>query len=309
MTHAKVLTKLLLSVLFMLTVFLLTPAGGAAQSRDRESPTVVDSLPIRGNLGTGTYYYQIPEGLVSEGSASARLNFTPPDGGGSLTANFSGRRCCEGEPTLGESTGYSHDIGLNTTFTIPGRQDLLVTIDVAVAPKQTIRFSLAMAPAGSSVLIKPPRPELTPTTPGGVCTDLGVDFYVVNNLRGFTKKISGAVRNYTTTHPFKSYERGQWLQVFDITDSTRGPVRLLQVRIPKDMAPGAMFTYGAVHTPSDGRRRRYQIKIVYGAWLVRDRSEFNDDCNPANDTTETEMISSSPREERTIEAIEPVPRP
>jgi hypothetical protein len=305
MTHANALIKLSLSVIFMLTIFLLTSAGTAAQSRDRDSPTVIASLPIRGNLGTGTYYYQIPEALITEGAASARLNFTPPDGGGSLTANFSGTRCCEGEATLGESTGYAHDIGLNTTFNIPRRQNLLVTIDVSVADKHTIRFSLAMAAAGGTVVVTPPA---EPTEPRGpVCTDLGVIGFTVIPVTSMRNKISGEVFNITTTHHYKGYARRQWVEVRDITDSETRPRIVARIFLPELIDSGRRVPFATLHDLSARRRTRYEIRLNYSHLNASDESQYNDDCNTRNNISQRQLIGPFPTEEDRPEVTEAVP--
>ena len=287
-------------------------------SRDINNPTLITSFPVTGTLGSGTYYYRIPEAMVTAGRANVVLDVTPPDGGASMTVTLSGRRCCPPEAYIGVTTGLADRLREATTFEVPGQQDLLVTVYISVGEKQTVsyRINFNMGAPTSGIVVTPPRRTGAPATPatpttatGGVCTDLGVDFYTVTNLRGTTKKVSGTVRNYTTTHPYKSSERGQWVQVFDITDSAKEPVRLLQVRIPRHMDPGAAFSYGVVHTGTTDRRTRYQVKIVYGAWLATDRSEYNDDCNTANNSTTRQMIAGTREEEGTIEALEPVPRP
>ena len=299
--------------LFALAILLSVAVIGFGQSRDINNPTRIATFPVTGTLGSGTYYYQIPEAMVTAGRANVILDFTPPDGGASMTVTLSGPRCCPPEAYIGITTGLADRMREATSFEIPGQQDLLVTVYISAGAKQTVgyRINFNLGAPTSGIVVTPPRRTATPAipTPDRVCTDLGVDFYTVTNLRGFSRKVSGVVRNYTTSHPFKSFERGQWLQVFDITDSARGPVRLLQVRIPNHMDPGASFSYGVVHTPSSDRRTRYQVKIVYGAWLVNDRSEYNDDCNNANDVTERQLIGAPSDEGNTIKALEPLPRP
>ncbi len=305
-----------LTCVFAFAIVLGSASAAFGDSRDINNPTVITSFPVTGNLGSGTFYYRIPEAMVSAGRANVVLDMHSPDGGASMTVTLSGRRCCPPEAYLGITTGLSDRLREATSFEVPGQQDLLVTVYISVGAKQTvfyrINFNLG-APTSGIVVTPPPRrtgPPATPAipTPDRICTDLGVDFYTVTNLRGRTKKVSGVVRNYTTTHPYKGYERGQWLQVFDVTDAPRGePVRLLQVRIPRHMDPGAVFSYGVVHTPTTDRRR-YQVKIVYGAWLGTDRSEYNDDCNNANDATERQMIGGFPVEDGKV-VLEPVPRP
>lgn len=304
MAHPNVFTKLSLSGLSLLALFLLTPVAGAAQSKQRDFPTVITSFPIRGNLGTGTYYYRVPEAMVPVGEVGARLTFDPPDGGGSVTANFSGRRCCDGEATLGQSTGYAEEVQVHTTFTVPGIQSLLVTIDVSVADKETIEFRLGMAASGAPLVVTPPpaAPPATPaTTTGGLCTDLGVANFSVAGQTGLTREITGSVWNLTTTHPYKGYPRGQWIEVFDITDSAKEPRRVGFVRLPDIIEPGASTSYRVVDTLTDTRRTRYMVKIVYSRNHATDRSVYNDDCNTANNSTRLQVMSGG-------EILETIPK-
>ena len=301
MTQHKVLTRILLSMLLMLTIFLFMPHAGAAQSVNPDDPTVIASFPVTGTLGSGTYYYQVPETLVREGEATATLTFTPPDGGGSMTASFSGPRCCSGEVTVGDSTGYAEAIRRSTTFSIPGQQNLLVTLYVSVAEKSTVRFSLNLSSVGaaSGVIVTPP--PTSPTMPAGVCTDLGVDGFRISGETGLTKEITGRVRNLTTTHPYKGYRRLQWLEVLDITDSEKAPSIVQRIMIPEIIDPGASFSYSAVHTLTERRRTRYLVKIVYSPYNATDRSQYNDDCNADNNSTRRQVVGEFP--------ADPVPGP
>lgn len=289
MTHARVLTKLSVSSIFLLAISLLAPLDGAAQSTNPDDPTLVASYPISAALASGTYYYRIPEAMVREGAATATLAFTPPDGGGSLTASFSGRRCCEGEATVGESTGYSGTIRRFSTFSIPAPQDLLVTIYVSVAVKQTIHFDLFLsATAGSGIIVTRPSPSPSPSPAlpaPPLCTDLAVLAYAVAGGTSLRKEITGQVVNVTTTHPYKGYRRLQWLEVLDITDSEKAPRTVARIMIPEIIEPRGIFSYSAIHTLTTPRRTRYKVKIVYSPYNATDRSQYNDDCNPANNST------------------------
>jgi hypothetical protein len=281
-----------LAGIFLIMAFMLQPGTATGQSTDETRPTPIAAFPLTGTLGSGTYYYEIPETLVSEGEVNATLTFTPPTGGGSMTASFSGPRCCSGEATVGESTGYAESIRRSTTFSIPGQQNLLITVYVSVAAKQTVRFSLNLSAAGapSGIIITPP-PAPTPTTPtGGVCTDLGVDGFVVTGETGLTKEITGRVRNLTTTHPYKGYRRLQWLEVFDITDSEKGPPLVTRIAIPEIIEAGASFSYSAVHTLTVRRRTRYKVQIRYSPYNATDRSQYNDDCNSSNNSTRRQLV-------------------
>ena len=290
-------------------VLLLIPGAGSAQSTNPDSPTAIASFPVTGNLGSGTYYYQLPESLVSEGEATATLTFTPPDGGGSMTASFSGPRCCSGEVTVGDSTGYAEAIRRSTTFSIPGQQNILVTVYVSVAPKRTVRFNLNLTTTGgpSGIIITPP--PTTPTTPTGpVCTDLGINGFAVNSVTSMRNKISGIVLNVTTTHPYKGYGRRQWLVVRDITDSETRPRLVTRIFIPEIVDPGESFSYAVVDTLPKPRLTRYEIMIGYSHLNSTDDSQYNDDCNSRNNITRRVLIGPFPYEEnRSREATEAVP--
>jgi hypothetical protein len=285
-----------MSALFVLGIFLFKKFDGESQSTNPDDPTLIASLPIRGTLSSGTYYYRVPEAMVREGAATASLSFTPPDGGGSLTASFSGRRCCEGEATVGESTGYSGTIRRFSTFSIPAPQDLLVTIYVSVAVKHSIHFDLSLsATGGSGIIVTGPSPSPSPSAsrilpPAAVCTDLAVVAYTVTGETGLRKEISGQVINVTTTHPYKGYRRLQWVEVLDITDSEKLPRTVARVMIPEIIEPRGIFSYSAIHTLTTPRRTRYKMKIVYSPYNATDRSQYNDDCNPANNSTTRQVV-------------------
>ncbi len=327
MKRLNVFTRYSSCITFLLGICLLGISVASAQSTDPARPTPISGFPLTGRLAAGTYYYAVP---VSAGPGTMGLQMTPPIGGSTMSASLSGPDCCTADAYVSADSGTSDTIRrASEPFTVPSAQTLLVTINIAVARGDTVRFTLnlgvgggsgiiitpppsptpAPTPSGSGIIITPPSPTGGRATPsGGVCTDLGVDFYTVNNLTDSSKRISGVVRNYTGTHPFKSSERGQWLQVFDITDSAKDPVRLLQVRIPAHLDPGAVFAYRTVHSVSGSRRTRYQIKIVYGHWLDTDRSQYNDDCNAANDSTTRQLITGTPDETGPV-LLEKLPKP
>lgn len=285
-------TRTFLAGIFLAIAFMLQPGMATAQSRDEANPTPIAAFPLTGTLGSGTYYYQIPESSVSGGAATAVLDFTPPDGGGSMTVTFSGRRCCPPEAYIGVTTGLSDRMREATTFDIPGQQPLLVTIYISVGAKQTVGFRLnfTIGAVSSGIIVTPP-PTPAPTTPtGGVCTDLGVDGFIVTGETGLTKNITGRVRNLTTTHPYKGYRRLQWLEVLDITDSEKAPHMVTRILIPEIIEPGAAFSYSAVHTLTVRRRTRYKVQIRYSPYNATDRSQFNDDCNSSNNSTRRQLV-------------------
>ena len=284
-------TKLSLAAILTAMAFMFQPGITTAQSRDENHPTPIAAFPVTGNLGSGTYYYELPESAVEGGAATAVLDLTPPDGGGSMTVTFSGRLCCPPEAYIGVTTGLSDRIREATTFNIPRQQTLLVTVYVSVGAKQTVSFRLNFTngvPTSSGVIVTPPAPSPTPapTTPaGGLCTDLGVYGFVVTGDAALTKEITGRVQNVTTTHAYKGYRRLQWLEVLDITDSEKSPHIVTRIMIPEIIEAGGFFPYTAVHTLTAVRRTNYKIQIRYSPYNATDRSEYNDDCNSANDST------------------------
>jgi len=283
--------KSFVAAILLATAFMFQPGIATAQSRDENNPTRIASFPVTGNLGSGTYYYEVPDSAVAGGAATAVLDLTPPDGGGSMTVTFSGRFCCPPEGYIGVTTGLSDRIREATTFTISRQQALLVTVYVSVGAKQTVGFRLNFSngtPTSSGIIVTPPEPRPTPTPTtrtGGLCTDLGVYGFVVTGDAALTKEISGRVQNVTTTHAYKGYRRLQWVEVLDITNSAKEPHVVTRILIPEIIEAGGFFAYSAVHTLTEVRRTRYKIQIRYSPYNATDRSEYNDDCNSANNST------------------------
>ena len=292
MTFNLLTTKNCTSLAFLFAILLLLHASGLAQSTDPAHPTPISGLPLVGRLATGTYYYQTP---VSAGPGTMGLTITPPTGGATVSVSLSGPDCCTADAYVSASSGTSDTVrGASEPFTIPSAQTLLVTINIAVAAGDTVRFTLGMViGGGSGVIITPPPPIPTPApaTPGGiVCTDLGVHGFVVSGETGLSKVISGQVLNHTTTHPYKGYRRLQWLDVLDITDSEKVRRVVAQIMIPDIIEPGASFSYSAVHTLTSRRRTRYKVQIVYSPYNATDRSQYNDDCNTSNNSTRRQVV-------------------
>lgn len=295
MTSVDLFAKFLLAAILVAIAFMFQPGLATAQSRDESHPTPIAAFPVTGNLGSGTYYYELPESAVAGGAATAVLDLTTPDGGASMTVTFSGRFCCPPEGYIGVTTGLSDRIREATTFNISRQQDLLITLYVSVGAKQTVGFRLNFSngvPSSSGIIVTPPAPRPTPapTTPaGGLCTDLGVYGFVVTGEAGLRKEITGRVQNVTTTHPYKGYRRLQWLEVLDITDSEKAPHTVTRIMIPEIIEPGSFFPYSAVHTLTAIRRTRYKVQIHYSPYNATDRSEYNDDCNSANNSTRRQV--------------------
>ena len=296
MSPVKTLVKYSMLVSALAAIF-VTSANVFGQSRDENAPTPIATFPVTGNLGSGTYYYQVPESFVAAGLANAVLDVTPPDGGGSMTVTFSGPRCCPPEAYIGVTTGLSDRIRETTRFDIPGPQPLLVTVYIAVGAKQTVGFRLSFnlgVPSSSGVIVTPPTttPTPSPTPSEPVCTDLGLNGFAVNFITSMRLKISGIVINATTTHPYKGYERRQWVEVRDITDSeTRSPL-VARIWIPAIVDPGQTFEYAAVHNLTARRRTRYEVKIGYSHLNPTDESQYNDDCNTRNNITRRQLVGT-----------------
>ena len=75
------------------------------------------------------------------------------------------------------------------------------------------------------------------------------------------------------------------MEVLDITDSEKAPHMVTRILIPEIIEPGAYFSYSAVHTLTESRRTRYKVQIRYSPYNATDRSQYNDDCNSANNST------------------------
>ena len=194
------------SCLFAVALLFGAAVTAFGDSRDINNPTLITSFPVTRTLGSGTYYYRIPEAMVTAGRATVVLDLTPPDGGASITVTLSGPRCCPPEAYIGVTTGLADRLREATTFEVPGQQDLLVTVYISVGEKQTVtyRINFNMGVTTSGIVVTPPprtAPSLTPATPtGGICTDLGVDFYTVTNLRGSTRKARLIMRSPPKIH-------------------------------------------------------------------------------------------------------------
>jgi hypothetical protein len=288
------------TVRFSTYIFTLAILAGAlanvfGQSTDETRPTPVVAFPVTGTLRSGTYYYRIPESLVSAGRANAVLNLTPPDGGASATVTFSGPTCCPPEAYIGATTGLADRIREGTTFDISGRQNLLVTVYISVGEGQTVSYSLNfnIGATGSGIIVTPPpsptpAPTQTPTTPAeyALCTDLSVSGFNVS-VSGRARTITGVVIN-RSHQAFLSPAGQQWIEVYDIAKAPRasGITGNLVQRIPfTDVPPRGMLPYRAVHTTDSLLPPVYRVRIVYSPTNSTDTVRTNDDCTPRNNTT------------------------
>ena len=279
-----------LLLLSLISILIFTATYTRGQSTDGTRPTPIAAFPVSGNLGSGTYYYQVPESLVSAGTANALLDFTPPVGGASMTVTFSGRSCCPPEAYMGVTTGLADPMHETARFNIPSRQPILVTVYVSVAATQTVPFRLTLTIGpGSGIIVTPPptpTPSPTPTTtapPRGTCTDLTIRSFSVSEETGVRREIRGNVMNLSTT-AYSGYARMQWVEVRDITVSAVKPT-LVGKQMFAAVPGGGATPFSVEHILTTAGRRRYEVAIVYSRSNATDSRNANDDCNSSNDST------------------------
>ena len=286
-----------LPLLGVIAILMFSATYARGQSTDETSPTPIVTFPITGNLGSGTYYYQMPQSLVVPGTGNAVLHLTPPDGGGSMTVTFSGPSCCPPDAYIGVTTGLADPMREAARFNIPRAQPLLFTVYIAAGAKQTVRFRLEFnivkSETGGIIVTPPPtptptpRPMLTPATPT-TCTDLAIsEFSVVEEARG-RKVIKGQLRNLSPTAFFAGSPRGQYVAVYDISTAGMEPPLVGHWRFSGVPANGALnFHVEHVFTPPRGHR--YEVRIVYEPGVATNRSKADDDCNESNNSTRNQL--------------------
>jgi len=261
---------------YLCAIFTLVVIAGAAsaQSTDVAHPTPISSFPVTGSLSSGTFYYAA---IGEAGTASATLEFTPPDGGGSMSVSISGPECCTGDAYVGGTTGLPDPIREEARFTIPRRQIILVTVNVAVATKRSIRFSLTLGGTiGPAIVL-----------PLDACPDLemfeGFDLTVTKG----TRTISGSIVNRSLNNFVSTFGR-QWIEVRDIAklgSVTRFDGNLVR-RIPfGDVPSGGSLPYTATHRTESLLPPQYKVRIVYAPGNATDALTSNDDCNMSNNET------------------------
>jgi len=303
-------TKLSITGVLMAMAFMLQSGIATAQSRDENHPTPIAAFPVTGNLGSGTYYYEVAESAVAGGPATAVLDLTPPDGGGSMTVTFSGPLCCPPEAYLGVTTGLPDRIREATTFNISRQQVLLVTVYVSVAAKHTVRFTLNFtngSPSSRGIIVTPPSPSPTPAigtvvvtppgptpasgrvvvTPPGDCTDLAVEsFRVVRVPSGNAVKFE--VRNLSPTR-FIGNRRLQWVEVSVRSDRDAPTLSVDKVLFTEVPASGSI-RFTVIHATTIEHRQQYLVSIVYSPINSTDRLKTNDDCNNGNNVTARQLV-------------------
>lgn len=277
--------RFILLLVVTVATLILVPAAATAQSRDEAHPTTVSTFPISGNLYAGTYYY---EARVSSGSATMVLEFTAPNGGGSMSAMVSGPNCCGGAAYVGADTGAAERIRrASDIFPINIPQKVKITVIVAVAEGQSVPFSLNLAVGDnvSGVIVTRPTPTPTPaiTITDPNCVDLALENVVIRKVdRTPQLEISGVVRN-VSPNAYSGNARTQWVEVLDITLSEKLPRRVAFFRFT-NIAPGARFAFRAVHAFPRLELRKYKVRIVYYSGNRTNRLLTDDDCNSSNDS-------------------------
>jgi len=286
-----------LPLLGVIAILIFTATYTRGQSTDETRPTPIAAFPITGNLGSGTYYYQMAQSRVVPGTGNATLELTPPDGGGSMTVTFSGPSCCPPDAYIGITTGLADPMREAARFDIPREQPLLITVYISVGAEQTVRFRLdfnIVKSGDGGIIVTPPtptptptpRPMLTPATPTP-CTDLAItDFSVVEVARG-RKVIKGQLRNLSPTAFLAGHSRGQYVAVYDISTAGMEPPLVGHWRFAGVPANGALnFHVEHVFTPP--RSHRYEVRIVYLPLVATNRSTTDDDCNESNNSTRSQ---------------------
>jgi hypothetical protein len=267
--------------LFVIAILALFAATVHAQSTDEAHPTAVSAFPVTGNLGTGTYYYSVP---ATRGRVNMTLEFTPPDGGGSMSVSVSGPSCCTSDAYVGTDSGGPETIRRETTFAVGTNQTLLITAYIAVAERRTVRYNLSLT---GSVGGTPP------TTAPSVCTDLRASSIigVTRSTALLSNTIRGSVDNLSTTD-YRSPADRQWVEVYDTALNPASPT--LVQRIPfTDVPARGRFQFTARHNVGKVRRVApvYRIVIVYSPLNSTDDISTNDDCNPANNAAARAVLT------------------
>jgi len=268
--------------LFVIAILALFAAAVQAQSTDEARPTAVATFPVTGALGSGTYYYSVP---ATRGRVNMTLEFTPPDGGGSMSVSVSGPSCCTSDAYAGGDAGGPTITRREAAFAVGTSQTLLITVYIAVAERQTVRYNLSLTGSvGSGAL---------PTESPAVCTDLEASTLMTVTSTPFYSTIRGSIDNRSAT-AFRSPADRQWVNVFDVALNPASPI--LVKRIPfTDVPAGGRFQFTARQNIGKTRRipPRYRIVIVYSAINSTDTINTNDDCNPLNDAA-SRLIATEP---------------
>ena len=276
------------TIIFLLAVFLLTPASGVAQSGDITHPTPIATFPVTGNLPQGIYYYEV---RANAGPATAVLDMTPPDGGASMSVSISGPDCCTAEAYVSGETGSSERIRRSSDrFTVPSRQMLLFTVNIAVERGKTVRFSLNYSTReGSGIIVTPPptpTPTPAPTAASTGCTDLALNGGFRLAGPPTTRTINFTLRNLSPRR-YVGTARTQWVELLDRSRVDDPPV-LITIRRFTEVPAGGSIAFSMPHSPTVLSKlpQRYLVRIVYSPSNATDRLTTNDDCVSGNNFTD-----------------------
>jgi hypothetical protein len=268
--------------LFVIAILALFAAPVHAQSTDEAHPTAVLAFPVTGTLGAGTYYYSVP---ATRGRVNMTLEFTPPDGGGSMSVSVSGPSCCTSDAYAGGDAGGPTTTRREAAFAVGTNQTLLITVYIAVAERQSIRYNLSLTGSvgGGGLPTETPR----------VCTDLAASALMTVTSSGFYNTIRGSIDNRSTTD-FRSPADRQWVNLYDTALNPASPILVKRIPFTEVMA-SRRFQFTAKHNIGKARRipPRYKIVIVYSPLNSTDDINTNDDCNPANNAA-GRLIATEP---------------
>lgn len=259
--------------LFVIAILALFAATVHAQSTDEAHPTPA-TFPVTGSLGSGTYYYSVP---ATRGRVNMTLEFTPPDGGGSMSVSISGPSCCTGDAYVGADSGISETIRREAGFAVGTNQTLLITVYIAVAEGRTVRYNLNLTGSVGGA----PLPTETPR----VCTDLRVSSLIGVTNRTLYNVVRGSIDNLSAT-AYRSPAGRQWVDIYDTSLNPPSPATLVK-RIPfTDVPARGRFQFSAQHNTGKTSRVTpyYKIFIVYSPLNSTDDINTNDDCNPSNNS-------------------------
>jgi hypothetical protein len=267
--------------LFVIAILALFAAPVHAQSTDEAHPTAVSAFPVTGTLGSGTYYYSVP---ATRGRVNMTLEFTPPDSGGSMSVSISGPSCCTSDAYAGGDAGGPTITRREAAFAVGTSQTLLITVYIAVAERQSIRYNLSLT---GSVGGAPPTPAPS------VCTDLRASSIigVTRSTVLLSNTIRGSIDNLSAT-AYRSPADRQWVEIYDTALDPASPA-LIQ-RIPfTDVPARGRFQFTARHNVGKVRRVApvYRIVIVYSPLNSTDDISTNDDCNPANNSAARAVLT------------------
>jgi hypothetical protein len=294
MTLIKLPVKRVSSAALLLALFFLIAAPAAlSQSRSEADPTTIETFPVSGDLPSGTYYYQF---RTNSGPATAVLDVTTPDGGGSVSASFSGPACCSADAYVSAESGRAERLrNASNAFTVESRQKLLITLNVSVAKGRTVRFSLNFSnpDSGSGIIVTTTSPAPPPSPSPATCTDLAVTEFSVIQETSLRKVIKGNLLNLSPTAYYGGGPRSQYVAVYEIAPSFTEPQLVGFWRFIGVPAHG-MLNFHVEHVLTAPRITRYEVRIVYLPDVATNRATTDDDCNDSNNSTQMQLTDARP---------------